>query len=113
MALELCLHACYIPNGLLLPRDLSLFLFHEQTSIGFVTVFSSLACSEEDENDGGAVAARKAAHNEDELEKIQLERLQRRLEQAESKEQMDYREEFFELLDEVDATLSECFTHFT
>ena len=48
-----------------------------------------------------AAAAAAAARDEDELEEAQLRRLERRLAPTESQEQKDYREEFFELLDEV------------
>ena len=43
----------------------------------------------------------KATKNEDELEEEELKRMEKKMAQNESKEERDYKEEFFELLDEV------------
>lgn len=41
------------------------------------------------------------AQNEDDRERMEMDRMQRRMEHTETFEQKSYREEFFELLDEV------------
>ena len=54
-------------------------------------------------------------NDEDELERAELRRLQRQIEDQnplESQEERDYKEEFFELLDEVFYTFSENSKHY-
>ena len=61
------------------------------------TIFSSDDVYDEEEDD------MNCTKDEDELERAELRRLQRQMDDqtAESQEERDYKEEFFELLDEV------------
>ena len=71
-------------------------------SKGFIKLLSVLLYSEEDyvDEDEDDMNCTK---NEDELERAEMRLLQRQLEDlpAETQEEKDYKEEFFELLDEV------------
>ena len=65
--------------------------------MNFHTIFSSDDVYDEEEDD------MNCTKDEDELERAELRRLQRQMDDqtAESQEERDYKEEFFELLDEV------------